>query len=113
MQVSFIHLTFSLMDCAFVRLRNNQITKNTMAIRCALFFFFLFVLRIHPSNQRTLTEFPPLNLYIGTDGDGFGAGSLPMAAQSPYGGLRLGPDTSNNRRYSDSIQPLRWLSLCG
>jgi putative alpha-1,2-mannosidase len=66
----------------------------TMAKRCVLLFVF-FVLQIHPSHQRTLTDFPPLNLYIGTDGDGYGAGSLPLGVQSPYGGLRLGPDTSN------------------
>ncbi|CAF1573665.1 unnamed protein product [Rotaria sordida] len=36
-----------------------------------------------------------MNLYIGTDGDGFGAGSLPLGVQSPYGALRLGADTSN------------------
>lgn len=39
--------------------------------------------------------FPPLNLYIGTGGFGFGAGSLPFGAQSPYGALRVGPDTSD------------------
>jgi hypothetical protein len=36
-----------------------------------------------------------MNLYIGTDGDGYGAGSLPLAAQSPYGAFRLGADTSD------------------
>ncbi len=36
-----------------------------------------------------------MNLYIGTDGDGYGAGSLPLAAQSPYGALRLGADTND------------------
>jgi hypothetical protein len=36
-------------------------------------------------------NFPPMNLYIGTDG----AGSLSLAAQSPYGALRLGADTSD------------------
>ncbi|CAF4514688.1 unnamed protein product [Rotaria socialis] len=36
-----------------------------------------------------------MSLYIGTDGDGFGAGSLPLGVQSPYGALRLGADTSN------------------
>jgi hypothetical protein len=40
-------------------------------------------------------NFPPLNLYIGTGGDGYGAGSLPLIAQSPYGALRLGADTSD------------------
>ncbi len=40
-------------------------------------------------------NFPPLNLYIGTGGDGYGAGSLPLVAQSPYGALRLGADTSD------------------
>lgn len=60
-----------------------------------LFFIFLIVLGISRVHLRTLTDFPPLNLYIGTDGDGYGAGSLPLGVQSPYGGLRLGPDTSN------------------
>jgi len=40
-------------------------------------------------------NFPPLNLYIGTGGDGYGVGSLPLGAQSPYSALRVGPDTSN------------------
>jgi len=40
-------------------------------------------------------NFPPLNLYIGTGGEGYGEGSLPLGAQSPYGALRLGPDTSD------------------
>ncbi|CAF3147808.1 unnamed protein product [Rotaria socialis] len=45
---------------------------------------------------RTSTvEFPPLNLYIGTGGFGYGAGSLPLGAQSPYGALRVSPDTSD------------------
>jgi putative alpha-1,2-mannosidase len=46
------------------------------------------------SNVATI-NFPPMNLYIGTGGDGYGAGSLPVGAQSPYGALRLGPDTSD------------------
>ena len=69
-----------------------------MAERCVLFFVVVLlcalpILRVH---SRELTEFPPLNLYIGTDGDGYGAGSLPLGVQSPYGGLRLSPDTSNS-----------------
>ncbi|CAF1412818.1 unnamed protein product [Adineta steineri] len=40
-------------------------------------------------------NFPPLNLHIGTGGNGYGVGSLPLGAQSPYGALRVGPDTSN------------------
>ncbi|CAF5225552.1 unnamed protein product, partial [Rotaria magnacalcarata] len=45
---------------------------------------------------RTSTiESPPLNLYIGTGGFGYGAGSLPLGVQSPYGALRLSPDTSD------------------
>jgi putative alpha-1,2-mannosidase len=65
-----------------------------MTERCVLFVLVL-ILQTIPSNQRTITAFPPLNLYIGTDGDGFGAGSLPLGVQSPYGALRLGADTSN------------------
>ncbi|CAF3663915.1 unnamed protein product [Adineta steineri] len=65
-----------------------------MAARCIL-VFLLFILAINLSYQYNNTKFPPLNLYIGTDGDGFGAGSLPLGVQSPYGVLRLGPDTSN------------------
>ena len=38
----------------------------------------------------------PLNLYIGTGGNGYGDGSMPLGAQSPYGVLRVGPDTSDN-----------------
>jgi putative alpha-1,2-mannosidase len=60
-----------------------------------VFLYCLILLQIIPSHQHTATKFPPLNLYIGTGGDGYGAGSLPLTAQSPYGGLRLGPDTSN------------------
>jgi putative alpha-1,2-mannosidase len=30
---------------------------------------------------------------IGTGGDGFGIGSVPIAAQVPFGSMRLGPDT--------------------
>jgi predicted alpha-1,2-mannosidase len=37
----------------------------------------------------------PLNLYIGTGGDGYGAGSMPIGASSPYGAVRVGPDTSD------------------
>ena len=37
----------------------------------------------------------PLNLYIGTGGNGYGAGSMPIGASSPYGALRVGPDTSD------------------
>lgn len=55
----------------------------------------LLSLTVCVSFERKLTDFPPLNLYIGTDGDGFGAGSLPLGVQSPYGALRLGADTSN------------------
>ncbi|CAF3698756.1 unnamed protein product [Rotaria socialis] len=39
--------------------------------------------------------FPPLAMYIGTGGDAFGAVSLPVGAQSPYGAVRIGADTSN------------------
>jgi putative alpha-1,2-mannosidase len=62
--------------------------------RCVLLFLVL-ILHINPSHQDRITKFPPLNLYIGTDGDGYGAGSLPLGVQSPYGALRLGADTSN------------------
>ena len=65
-----------------------------MDARCVL-FVLVFILEINPSRQGTNDQFPPLNLYIGTDGDGFGAGSLPLGVQSPYGALRLGADTSN------------------
>ncbi|CAF3392334.1 unnamed protein product [Rotaria socialis] len=40
-------------------------------------------------------NFPPVNLHIGTGGNGYGVGNLPLGAQSPYGALRLGPDTSD------------------
>jgi len=36
----------------------------------------------------------PLNLYIGTGGEGYGAGSIPPAVQVPFGMMRLSPDTS-------------------
>jgi putative alpha-1,2-mannosidase len=68
--------------------------RNKMDERCVL-LVVAFILQINPSNQRNITQFPPLSLYIGTDGDGFGAGSLPLGVQSPYGALRLGADTSN------------------
>ncbi|CAF3805447.1 unnamed protein product [Rotaria magnacalcarata] len=55
----------------------------------------VFILGINDCHAKTITEFPPMSLYIGTDGDGFGAGSLPLGVQSPYGALRLGADTSN------------------
>ena len=38
----------------------------------------------------------PLSLVdprIGTGGEGFGVGSVPIAAQVPFGSMRLGPDT--------------------
>ncbi|CAF0764417.1 unnamed protein product [Adineta ricciae] len=57
--------------------------------------FLLFLSEVSGSYQNRNPKFPPLNLYIGTDGDGFGAGSLPLGVQSPYGALRLGADTSN------------------
>ena len=69
--------------------------SKIMSARSILFLVVLSALEIHYVHSRTLTEFPPLNLYIGTDGDGYGAGSLPLGVQSPYGGLRLGADTSN------------------
>ena len=59
------------------------------------FALIIFLAKIFSSNQRNIHDFPPSNLYIGTDGDGFGAGSLPLGVQSPYGALRLGGDTSN------------------
>ncbi|CAF1476531.1 unnamed protein product [Rotaria magnacalcarata] len=34
-------------------------------------------------------------MYIGTGGEAFGAVSLPVGAQSPYGAVRIGADTSN------------------
>ena len=60
-------------------------------------FAVLIVLAVQilSSSQRAIDLFPPLNVFIGTDGDGFGAGSLPLGAQSPYGAVRLGADTSN------------------
>ena len=33
--------------------------------------------------------------FIGTTGLGFGSGQLSPAAQTPFGALRLGPDTTN------------------
>eukprot|EP00698_Gefionella_okellyi_P019834 TRINITY_DN6145_c0_g2_i1.p1 TRINITY_DN6145_c0_g2~~TRINITY_DN6145_c0_g2_i1.p1 ORF type:complete len:920 (-),score=172.62 TRINITY_DN6145_c0_g2_i1:1401-4160(-) len=35
-----------------------------------------------------------LNLYIGTGGDGYGVGALPMGPQVPFGMARVGPDTT-------------------
>lgn len=70
-----------------------------MSEKHRLYFVLLLLLsaiQILRTHSRTLTDFPPLNLYIGTDGDGYGAGSLPLGVQSPYGGLRLSPDTSNS-----------------
>ena len=65
-----------------------------MVIKCIPAFAVLLAL-IGRCDQRVISQFPPLNLYIGTGGDGYGAGSLPLGAQSPYGALRLGADTSN------------------
>ena len=36
----------------------------------------------------------PLNLYIGTGGEGYGAGSILPGVQVPFGMMRLSPDTS-------------------
>ena len=36
----------------------------------------------------------PLNLYIGSGGEGYGAGSIPPGVQIPFGMMRLSPDTS-------------------
>jgi putative alpha-1,2-mannosidase len=46
-------------------------------------------------SQIASVKFPPLELYIGTGGEAFGCGSNPVGAQSPYGALRVGADTSN------------------
>ncbi|CAF3398384.1 unnamed protein product [Rotaria sp. Silwood2] len=43
----------------------------------------------------TTDKFPPLNLYIGTGGNFLGAPNLPLGAQTLYGTVRLGPDTSD------------------
>lgn len=72
----------------------HSIHRINMDTRQLLILIVLFI-QILASYQRALDQFPPLNLYIGTDGDGFGAGSLPLGAQSPYGAVRLGADTSN------------------
>lgn len=48
-------------------------------------------------------KFPPLNLYIGTGGEFLGAPNLPLGAQSPYGTVRLGPDTNNEKDSPDLI----------
>ena len=69
----------------------HHFESNLKMKRCVVLFSFVFLIYI----QKSLTSYPPLNLYIGTDGDGYGAGSLPLAVQTPYGGLRLGADTSN------------------
>ncbi|CAF2152213.1 unnamed protein product [Rotaria magnacalcarata] len=50
---------------------------------------FFFALKVAAMN------FPPVNLHIGTSGNGYGVGNLPLGVQSPYGAFRLGPDTSN------------------
>ncbi|CAF3303526.1 unnamed protein product [Rotaria socialis] len=60
-----------------------------------ILLILVFILGVNDCDAKTITEFPPMSLYIGTDGDGFGAGSLPLGVQSPYGALRLGADTSN------------------
>lgn len=90
-------LTSSLIDALSVMYkiamkRKRNIIKITMERSCFIFVLFL-ILKTH---QSPITDFPPMNLYIGTDGDGFGAGSLPLGVQSPYGALRLGADTSNS-----------------
>jgi predicted alpha-1,2-mannosidase len=36
---------------------------------------------------------PYVDPFIGTGGDGYGSGGLPMVAQMPFGNVRLGPDT--------------------
>jgi putative alpha-1,2-mannosidase len=66
---------------------------------CVLFFLISRVASI---------SFPPLELYIGTGGEAFGAGSLPLGAQSPYGALRVGADTSN----TEDI-PIIYNHFCG
>ncbi|CAF3886876.1 unnamed protein product [Rotaria sp. Silwood1] len=40
-------------------------------------------------------KFPPLDLYIGTGGTFLGSANLPLGAQTLYGTVRLGPDTSD------------------
>jgi putative alpha-1,2-mannosidase len=35
-----------------------------------------------------------ISMFIGTGGDGYGSGGMPMAAQVPFGMARVGPDTS-------------------
>ena len=72
-----------------------ELPNTRMVIVHYLLCLQLFSCLILSGNSEKLNQFPPLNLYIGTDGDGFGAGSLPLGVQSPYGALRLGADTSN------------------
>ena len=35
-----------------------------------------------------------VNMYIGTDGHGYGIGGLPVGAQVPFGMVRLSPDST-------------------
>ena len=37
-----------------------------------------------------------VNMYIGTGGHGYGIGGLPVGAQSPYGKVRLSPDSTHS-----------------
>lgn len=77
-----------------MRKKEKQTTRNNMG-GSYLLPLVLCILHFSSSEKRTIHQFPPLNLYIGTDGDGFGAGSLPLGVQSPHGAVRLGADTSN------------------
>ncbi|CAF2134616.1 unnamed protein product [Rotaria magnacalcarata] len=60
---------------------------NMIKLWCVL---LLFISRV------TAGKFPPLDLHIGTGGEFLGAANLPLGAQTLYGTVRLGPDTSNS-----------------
>ena len=59
-------------------------------------FCLLLIFTIEIKGEHRPLNTVPMNLYIGTGGYGYGAGSMPIGAQMPYGALRVGPDTSDN-----------------
>lgn len=90
-------------DCT----RNAQLYRRRM-IRSSLCYFALTLALVAsyrwegaPSNARNVKQmlrdsssFPyPVNVFVGTGGDGFGVGSTPPGVQYPFGMMRLSPDT--------------------
>jgi hypothetical protein len=47
----------------------------------------------NPQLRNSITDYP-VDVFIGTGGIGYGIGSNPVTAQTPYGMCRVGPDTS-------------------